>query len=80
MGEIAIGRKEIMAALHVADWGTIRNWKRSYAMPIRYMPNGRPMLLLSELKVWLVKFSEIKKNTHPFSTQTHPFSTPTSRK
>lgn len=43
MGDVAFGRKEIMAAMHCRDWGTIRNWKR-YGLPIRYLPNGRAFL------------------------------------
>lgn len=60
MPEIAVGRQEIMEALRVQDWGTVRNWKRNYALPIRYMPNKKPMLILSEVQSWMIKYSELK--------------------
>lgn len=66
--EIVIGRKSIMAALQMLDWGTVRNWKRKYALPIRYLPNGKPFVVLSEVREWMVVFSDLKRKTHPFST------------
>ena len=62
MPEIAIGRKEIMAVLHVADWRTVKNWRKSYSLPLRYLPNGKPMILASEVTTWMVEYSNLQKN------------------
>lgn len=51
MEEIAIGRKEIMKALHISSWRTIiRKKKRTgFARLIRKEPiSGKPMLIWSE--------------------------------
>lgn len=60
MPDIAIGRKEIMALLHVSGWKTVKNWKRNYALPLRYLPNGKPMVIASEMRAWMVAYSELK--------------------
>lgn len=60
MGDVAFGRKEIMRAMHCRDWGTIRNWKQ-YGLPIRYLPNGRAFMLISEARIWMVEFDKLKK-------------------
>lgn len=64
MADIAIGRKEIMRLLHVSDWKTVRRWKKS-GLPMRYLPNQKPMVIVSELKKWLVTFDELRKNSLP---------------
>lgn len=61
MVEIAIGRKEIMAVLHVTDWRTVKNWKNNYSLPVRYLPNGKPMILSSEVKTWMIEYSNLQK-------------------
>ncbi|HSW65049.1 MAG TPA: hypothetical protein VLH56_17320 [Dissulfurispiraceae bacterium] len=63
MPEIAIGRKEIMKALHVAEWGTVRRWKQA-GLPVRYLPNNKPFIMISEFRAWTIDFDELrKKNT-----------------
>jgi hypothetical protein len=62
MMDMFIGRKEILNALRVSDWGTVRNWKRNYKLPIRYLPNNKPMLMLSEMKKWMIYYSDLKSN------------------
>ena len=57
-----IGRKEIMARLNILNWNTIRKWKRDYKMPMRYMPNKKPLVIISELEDWIIKYSELKKS------------------
>lgn len=61
MTDIAIGRKEIMAMLHVANWDTVRKWKTDYKLPVRYLPNGKPMIIQSEVRTWMVTYSDLKK-------------------
>ena len=56
MDDIAIGRKEIMKALHVIDWGTVRHWKRQHKLPVFYLPNGRPMIFKSAVLVWMESY------------------------
>ena len=61
MPEIAIGRKEIMKVLHISDWGTVRRWKKS-GLPVRYLPNRKPMIIITELKTWMIEFDNLKKS------------------
>ncbi|HAR34253.1 MAG TPA: hypothetical protein DCR95_09260 [Desulfobacter sp.] len=56
MNDIAIGRKEIMQALRVTSWITIRRWKKYHKLPIRYLPNQKPMIIVSEIKEWLKEY------------------------
>ena len=65
MDDIAIGRKEIMKALHVSTWQTVKRWRVVHSLPIHNMPNGRPMLFLKEFKLWAHKYSELKKSKQP---------------
>jgi len=67
LSDIAIGRKEIMAALHVSDWKTVKRWKKN-GLPLRHLPNRKPMILISELKLWMITYDEMKKNTPPMPT------------
>ena len=60
MPEIAIGRKEIMKALHVLDWGTVRSW-RAFGLPLRRLPNGKPMIVKTEAITWMIQYDELKK-------------------
>jgi len=60
--DIAIGRKEIMKVLHVGHWDTVRNWKRAYKLPLRYLPNGKPMIIQSEVRSWMITYSDLKKD------------------
>ena len=65
MPEIAIGRKEIMKVLHVQTWLTVKRWRRA-GLPIRYLPNQKPLLLLSEAKEWMIAYDTmLKKKTKP---------------
>lgn len=41
--EFIIGRKDICSFFDVQCWGTIRRWKRKYGLPLRYLPNSKPM-------------------------------------
>jgi predicted site-specific integrase-resolvase len=61
MGEAPwlVGRKEICTYLRVS-WQTIRRWKR-YGLPIQERPGGRPAAISTELDLWLVKFTENRK-------------------
>jgi hypothetical protein len=61
MGEIAIGRKSVMRLLDVQSWRTVRSWERDKALPLRRHPNGKPMIIMSEYRRWLIAFSDIKK-------------------
>ena len=64
MPDIAMGRKEIMKALHVASWETICRWKRKdkgFRKIIRRNHiTGRPFIVISEAKAFLVNLDNIK--------------------
>jgi len=46
--EFIIGRKDICSFFDVQTWGTIRRWKRKHGLPVRYLPNNKPVLIKSE--------------------------------
>lgn len=54
--EWIIGRKEIMAALHVNSWRTVVRWKHRYGLDFVRMPNGKPALLRVDLNAWLARY------------------------
>lgn len=60
---ISRGRKEIMKLVGVQDWGTVRDWTRRYSFPLRRFPGPKqiPFVLPEEVRLWLVKFSNMKK-------------------
>jgi hypothetical protein len=72
MPEIAIGRKEIMSVLHIAEWKTVKRWKKA-GLPIRHLPNKKPMVIISEVKAWIIAYDELKKKNNPHIT---PVNTP----
>jgi hypothetical protein len=50
------GRKKIMEFLGVKSWRTVRRWKKRYGLDglIMQLPNGRPVLMKSEIKRWFM--------------------------
>jgi len=61
MDEIAIGRKEILKALHISSWKTIWLKKKKYPgfrKLFKVDPtSGRPMMILSEYKEYLIAYN-----------------------
>lgn len=43
------------------SWQSVRYWRKKYNLPIRYLPNGKPFFITSEILLWSIKFDEIKK-------------------
>jgi hypothetical protein len=64
MPEIAIGRKEILKALHVGDWRTIRDWKRDnegFRKLVKEHPvNRRPYIIIDEVIRWMNEYNKLK--------------------
>ncbi len=42
-------------------WQTIRDWKRRFGFPIRYLPNGQPYLIPSEAITWAITYDDRRK-------------------
>ena len=65
MDDIAIGRKEIMKALHVGTWRTIQVWKRQnigFRKIVRKHPiNDKPFIVIREAIKWMVEYDKINK-------------------
>jgi len=62
MPEIAIGRKEILKALHVSSWRTIQAWKKQdpgFFKIFRRTPSGKPFIVTTEAIDWLVQYDLI---------------------
>jgi hypothetical protein len=64
-----VGRKEILKFLGFGDWGTVR-FLRKEGLPIRYLPNGKPVLIKYEATEWLIAYDDLKKSENP--PITHP--------
>ena len=64
MPDIAMGRKEIMKALHVGNWRTIIRWKMKDAGFRKIIKknriNGRPFIIISEARTWMIEYDKIK--------------------
>ena len=43
-------------------WQTIRDWKQRFGFPIRYLPNGQPYIIPSEVNTWAITYDENRKN------------------
>ncbi len=41
--DFIIGRKAICSFLDMS-WGTVKRWKRDYGLPIKSLPNSKPVL------------------------------------
>ena len=62
MPDIAIGRKEIMAVLHVGSWRTVQMWKKTdpgFLKIIRTAPNNRPFIVVKEAMDWFIEYDKI---------------------
>ena len=63
--DLASGREEILdfckKEFSIHSWQTIRYWKKEYMFPIRYLPNGKPFLVVSEAIIWAVKYDDLRK-------------------
>jgi len=59
----ANGRGEIVAyckeAFGISSWASVRDWKRRWAFPIRYLPTGRPFLIFAEAQKWAIRFDDL---------------------
>jgi hypothetical protein len=42
-------------------WQTIRDWKQRFGFPIRYLPNGKPYVIPSEVVTWAIAYDEKRK-------------------
>lgn len=45
------------------SWQSVRYWRKKYALPVRYLPNGKPFIIIKEILVWSIKYDEIKKSS-----------------
>ena len=67
MRGVAIGRTEIIDMCNnlfgITSWDSVRRWRKSYKLPIRYFPNGKPYLIEAEADKFAIKFSEKNRKT-----------------
>jgi hypothetical protein len=59
--EWIVGRKEIMAALHMNSWRSVVRWKRQFGVEFIYWPDGKPTILRSEFNRWILEGDRIRK-------------------
>jgi hypothetical protein len=66
MNDLVIGKEGILDycrnKFNLHSWQSVRNWKRKYKFPIRYLPNRKPFLVIKELIEWSVKYDELRKS------------------
>ena len=61
---IAVGRKEIVKALHVGSWRTIQMWKKTdpgFKKILRIAPNNKPFIIIQEAIRWYTEFDKLKR-------------------
>lgn len=58
MDDLLIGRKEIMKEFRTNRWATVKNWRQKYGLEFIRLPNGKPALYRSQLKVFILKYNE----------------------
>lgn len=65
MPDLAMGRKEIMKALHVTNWDTIRKWRKKdpgfRKLVRKNRITGRPFIVISEVQMWLVELDNVRR-------------------
>lgn len=63
MDEIAIGRKEIMKALHISSWNTVRVKKKKYPGFKRLFKveptSNKPMIIISEYRDYITAYNKM---------------------
>ena len=47
--------------LGLHSWDTLRRWKNSLEFPIRYLPSNKPYIVITEVRIWAIKFDDKKK-------------------
>jgi len=57
-----VGRKAIMRFIGCKTWSTVRALKQK-GLPVRSLPNGKPMCIITELDIWIVEFNKIMKKS-----------------
>ena len=62
-----IGTAKIRAFISGYKWRTIMHLVNHYSFPLRYLPNGDPAIIVSEVNEWLRVFSE---KSSPFRVRT----------
>lgn len=65
-----IGRSQIMEFYGIKSWRTFQRWKKNDAVIVRYMPNGKPFILVSEAVSFFLKYDALvrkrkARNRHP---------------
>ena len=58
MDDLLVGRKEIMKEFRTNRWQTVLAWRRKYGFEFIRLPNGRPAIYKSQLKVFILKYNE----------------------
>lgn len=64
MPEIAIGRLEIMKALHVGSWRTVQLWKKTdpeFRKILRVAPNQKPFIVIKEAIEWYIEYDKKRR-------------------
>jgi hypothetical protein len=44
------------------SWQSVRYWRKKYALPVKYLPNGKPFIIVPEIIFWANRYYEIKKS------------------
>ncbi|OPY82960.1 MAG: hypothetical protein A4E71_02976 [Smithella sp. PtaU1.Bin162] len=44
------------------SWQSVRYWRKKYKLPVRYLPNGVPYIIQTEIIAWAAKIDDLKKS------------------
>ena len=62
--EWIVGRKEIMAALHVETWNSVRCWKSRLGVQFVTWPNGSPAIQRRVFNDYIIKGSKLARDRY----------------
>ncbi|HBJ75192.1 MAG TPA: hypothetical protein DDY86_06735 [Syntrophaceae bacterium] len=43
------------------SWQSVRYWRKKYKFPVRYLPNGVPYIIQTEIITWAAKYDDIRR-------------------
>lgn len=43
------------------SWQSVRYWRKKYKFPVRYLPNGVPYIIQTEIIVWAAKYDDLRR-------------------
>jgi hypothetical protein len=69
MNDWIVGKKDILEYciknLGFHSWQSVRYWRKKYKLPVRYLPNGRPFFIITEIICWSIEYDNLRRKYSP---------------